>query len=123
MPYVGVVLHHSACPSINGKGYDFYITTSGAIVPGAEPTSPDYVHVCVQGDFGVHANNGAKAAAAYGSAPIIPREQLFVLQKLLMKLAETHGFEPAALHAHNDACPGRRFPWGELVISAQDGYH
>jgi hypothetical protein len=119
MPYVGVVLHHSVCSSINGKGYDFYITRTGGIVPGAEPTSPDFVHVCVQGDFG----EKAVADAAPGAAPDLPREQLFVLQKLLLKLAEAHGFEPAALHAHNDACPGLRFPWGELVISAQDGYH
>lgn len=113
MPYAGVVLHHSVCPSINGKGYDFYITAAGTIVPSFEETSPDYIHICVEGDF------------SKGAAPLSKerREQLFVLHKLLLKLSELHGFAPGDLHAHDDTCPGRRFPWSELVISHQDGYH
>jgi hypothetical protein len=113
MPYVGVVLHHSACPSINGKGYDFYVTALGAVVHGSNKTSPNYVHVCVEGNFGE------------SRAPLPPerREQLFVLQKLLLALAEVYGFAPDELHAHDDTCPGRGFPWNELVISFQDGYH
>ncbi|KIL38199.1 hypothetical protein SD70_27915 [Gordoniibacillus kamchatkensis] len=113
MPYAGVVFHHSVCPSINGKGYDFYVTTGGAVIPGFEPTSPDYIHVCVEGDF----------AAMPAPLPAERREQLFVVQKLLQALSERHGFAPADWQAHNDTCPGWRFPWGELVISHQDGYH
>lgn len=110
MQFVGVVLHHSACPSINGKGFDYYVTKDGMIVPGSEPTAPDRIHVCVEGDYGAEAE-------------LLPAEQLFMLQKLLLKLSELHGFESSELQPHNAACPGMRFPWHELVISFQDGYH
>ncbi|MDF2714248.1 MAG: hypothetical protein K0R28_1173, partial [Paenibacillus sp.] len=31
----GITIHQSVCTSINGKGYDFYITRSGAIIPAS----------------------------------------------------------------------------------------
>ncbi|MFC0214904.1 hypothetical protein ACFFK0_21070 [Paenibacillus chartarius] len=113
MPVVGVILHHSVCPSINGKGYDYFITRSGGIIPGSEPTSPEYIHICIEGDF--HAPPHAMSQQL--------QEQLFVAQKLLLILAARHGFAANALLPHNEDCPGGHFPWTELVISAQDGYH
>jgi hypothetical protein len=113
LQFIGVVLHHSACPSINGKGFDFYITKDAAILPGTEPTAPDRLHVCVEGDF--------NAVGTYLTGE--RREQLFVLQKLLLRLAELYGFDPTELVPHDPDCPGKRFPWEELVISLRDGYH
>lgn len=113
MQFIGVVLHHSACPSINGKGFDFYVTKDGLIVPGSEQAAPDRLHVCVEGDF----SSGSQLLSAQ------QREQFFVLQNLLLQLAGFHGFDASDLLPHGDDCPGRRFPWRELVISLRDGYH
>ena len=112
MSYNGIVIHHSACPSINGKGFDFYITKDCLIIPGKERTSPNFIHVCLEGDF-------SRAAPMDDRT----REQLFTACKLIARLCAVHGIEPEALHAHTDGCPGGDFPWGELVISMKNGYH
>lgn len=113
LQFIGVVLHHSVCPSINGKGFDYFITKDGTILPGSEPTAPDRLHICVEGDF----NEDAPHMTAER------REQMFILLKLLLQLSELYGFDPTELQPHDTACPGRRFPWHELVISLRDGYH
>ncbi|GAB2718517.1 N-acetylmuramoyl-L-alanine amidase [Paenibacillus thermoaerophilus] len=112
MSILGIVLHHSACPSINGTGYDYFVCADGTIVAGAEPTDPHYVHVCLEGDFSVFRPLTAEL-----------QEQLFVAVKLFVALAARHGFDPTDLHPHSVSCPGRRFPWRELVLSRPEGYH
>lgn len=109
----GITIHHSVCSSINGKGYDFYVTRSGTIVPAPEPTDPSSIHICVEGDF-------SRPDEAYAG---VQEEQFFILQKLVLRLSETFGFEPGDLISHSDTCPGAHFPWSELVISPKDGYH
>lgn len=110
----GIILHHSVCPSINGKGYDFYVTKQGMIIPSPDPTEPERIHICVEGDFSASSRDNM-----YGES----REQLFVLQKLMLRLAETFGFGPGEIAPHANTCPGALFPWAELVISPKDGYH
>ncbi|PYI54978.1 peptidoglycan recognition protein family protein [Paenibacillus flagellatus] len=109
----GITIHHSVCSSINGRGYDFYVTRDGTIVPSADATEASRIHICVEGDF------SRPEEAASGQA----REQVFVVQKLVLRLAETFGLDPGDLISHTDGCPGAYFPWSELVISPKDGYH
>jgi hypothetical protein len=113
MQYYGVILHHSVCSSINGKGYDYFITRQGTILPAPEQTDPNFIHVCLEGDFG----------SITRPFDAMLKEQLFVLQKLLLRLSETYGFKEEAFFSHTTGCPGARFPWSELVISPKDGYH
>jgi hypothetical protein len=113
MKVTGIVIHQSACPSINGKGYDFFITKTGDVIPGAEPTDPGRIHVCLEGDFSL----------SDGLDRVETNEQFFVAAKLIARLAETFGFTVTELAPHNATCPGRWFPWGKLVLSISDGYH
>lgn len=113
MQYTGFTIHHSACPSINGKGYDFLITRMGTIIPSSEPVDSEYFHICLEGDF---------------SVPIDPlshelREQLFIAVKLILRLCEAYELSFDRLYPHALTCPGRYFPWAELVLSMTDGYH
>ncbi len=113
MPYTGIVIHHSACPSINGKGFDFFVAKDGTIIPSEAQTDPDYIHVCLEGDYSAL------------RTPLIPQqiEQLFVLKKLLQRLLLTFELNADDLYPHTMTCPGERFPWSELVISTKDRYH
>lgn len=113
MKAAGIVVHHSACPSINGKGYDFMILRNGTIIPGAEQTEPGRIHICLEGDF---------SSAADGEDPAV-KEQLFLFQKLAIRLSRLGGFSENDTFPHSEACPGKAFPWSKLVISVQDGYH
>ncbi|WP_438445558.1 hypothetical protein [Gorillibacterium sp. sgz5001074] len=115
MKTVGVVVHHSVCPSINGKGYDFFIMKNGIIIPSSVQTEPGYVHICLEGDF------AGMAGAELGSPE--RKEQLFLFQKLVIRLSRTLGFPLDHIQSHTESCPGKGFPWAELVISVQDGYH
>lgn len=113
MPYLGVIIHHSVCPSINGKGYDFYIDSHSNITPASEPSDPEYIHICIEGDF-------------ESFSPVLSpeaREQLFVLNKLLMSLFLRFQLTIDDVFPHTFTCPGKYFPWTELVISIQDRYH
>ena len=109
----GITIHQSVCTSINGKGYDFYITRSGAIIPASESTDPARIHICVEGDF----------SRPEETLSGLKEEQFFVLQKLVLRISETFGFDQGDLISHSDKCPGKHFPWSELVISPKDGYH
>ncbi|MDF2661985.1 MAG: hypothetical protein K0Q94_4776 [Paenibacillus sp.] len=109
----GITIHQSVCSAINGKGYDFYITRRGTIIPASEATDPAMIHICVEGDF-------SRPEEAMSG---LMEEQFFVLQKLVLRLAETFGFDPNHSLSHSDVCPGSFFPWSELVISPKDGYH
>lgn len=113
MQYYGVIVHHSACFSINGKGFDYFITRDGSIIPSAEQTDPLYIHICVEGNF----------SAPYGGYTPAEKEQLFVLNKLIIRLADEHRFQPDDLFPHDMTCPGIHFPWSRLVISPEDRYH
>ncbi|MEK8127446.1 hypothetical protein WMW72_05910 [Paenibacillus filicis] len=106
-------MHHSACPAINGKGYDLFITTSGVIIPSSAPTDPSYIHICLEGDY-----SGSRSGLTAGE-----EEQWFMLGKLILSLAKKHGFPPEAVYPHSDSCPGQGFPWSLLVISPKDRYH
>jgi hypothetical protein len=114
LPYSGVILHHSVCSSINGKGYDFFITEQAGIIPASFRTDPNYIHICLEGNFG----NVIPAAIA-----VDRKLQLFVLHKLLLRLSARFDFPATQVFPHSPTCPGKLFPWGELVISATDGYH
>jgi len=114
MKATGFVIHQSQCSSINGKGYDFFVTRAGFVIPAAEPTEPGgRIHVCIEGDF----------AAFDGSNDPDAQEQLFVAAKLIARLSETLGIASNALYPHQDGCPGARFPWAKLVLSISDEYH
>jgi hypothetical protein len=110
--YKGIIMHHSACPSINGKGYDYMIMKDGTIVTSPEPFNPDWLHLCLEGDFDSHAYLDADH-----------REQFFILQKLLLRLYRLYRLTPDDIVRHKTDCPGNLFPWSELVISPADGYH
>jgi hypothetical protein len=114
MKVIGIVIHQSACSAINGKGYDFFITKTGGIIPASEPVDPDgRLHVCLEGDFSSPEGIGSREA----------EEQFFVAAKLIGQLSAAFDFSPAALTPHRDGCPGAWFPWGKLVLSISDGYH
>jgi len=111
--YYGIIIHHSVCPSINGKGYDFFISRDGTIIPASEQTDPLYIHICVEGDF---------SEPRY-SYTVKEKEQLFILNKLIIRLAEAWRFQPDDIFPHSISCPGAFFPWSQLVISPDDRYH
>lgn len=113
MQFYGIVIHHSVCPAINGKGYDYFIAKNGAIIPSSEQTDPLYIHVCLEGDF------------SHSRTPFTPeeKEQLFVLNKLILRLSDTYRFQPEDIFPHTISCPGPIFPWSQLVISPEDRYH
>ncbi|SDC39004.1 hypothetical protein SAMN02799630_00477 [Paenibacillus sp. UNCCL117] len=113
MSYDGILMHHSVCPSINGKGYDLFITKTGVIIPSSVPTDPSYIHICLEGDYsqqGAYLEPGSE-------------EQWFVLGKLILRLSAMYDFPPDAVYPHSETCPGPGFPWARLVISPQDRYH
>lgn len=109
----GVIVHHSACSTINGKGFDYMILEGGSVVAASQCTEPDYIHVCLQGDFN----------RPWSSMSASQKEQLFVAGGLISRLAQVFGFTASDVFPHRPQCPGERFPWGQLVISAQDLYH
>lgn len=111
---IGVVMHHSACPSINGKGYDFLIRKDGTVLAAEEPQDMDYVHICLEGDFALQSGGVTEAQL---------EEQCFVLQKLLIRLFGEYELSTLTFHGHNAACPGVCFPWSKLVISPANRYH
>ncbi|MDF2964574.1 MAG: hypothetical protein K0S39_6309 [Paenibacillus sp.] len=113
MQFFGIVIHHSKCPSINGKGYDFFITRNGSIIPSSEQTDPLYIHICLEGDF-------SEIRHIYS---VEEKEQFFLLNKLVLRLAETFRFQTDDIFPHTISCPGAFFPWSQLVISAEDRYH
>lgn len=113
MKAVGIVIHHSVCPAINGKGYDYLILKNGMIIPAAEPTDKDYVHICLEGDFSRQEEAGKPET----------QEQLFLLLKLAQRLSRLMNFSVEQIYSHSLECPGKYFPWSQLVISGTDGYH
>jgi len=111
--FFGVIIHHSMCPSINGKGYDFFITREGFIIPSSEQTDPLYIHICLEGDF-------SRLRLHYTAEE---KEQLFLLSKLIFRMSDTFRFNHEDIFPHTASCPGASFPWSQLVISADDRYH
>lgn len=112
--YKGIIIHHSACSSVNGKGYDYFITEEANVISATEPCDSEYIHLCLEGDF------------SQGIPEILDKkleEQLFVLQKLIVRLYERRRFTNTDLLPHTLGCPGAYFPWSKLVISLQDRYH
>jgi hypothetical protein len=109
----GIIVHHSACPSINGKGYDWMVLRDGSIIRASERTEPSHLHVCIQGDYSL----------SQTSVSVLEREQRFVGYKLISRLLEVYHLTPSDVHPHGEGCPGSFFPWSELVISFHDGYH
>ena len=114
MPLVsGVIVHHSACSSINGKGYDFMVLDGGMVIAAAERADSDYIHICLSGNFN----------CPWEFLTVGQKEQLFVAGRLILRLAKSCGFGPDDVFPHRLDCPGPRFPWGKLVISPEDLYH
>ncbi|BCG59962.1 peptidoglycan recognition protein family protein [Paenibacillus sp. URB8-2] len=114
MPYKGFIIHTSVCPSINGKGFDFWIDASGTVHAAPLLTDPDYIHLCLEGDFGLPSAT---------SAPAESKQQIFGACKLILDLAALYRITPLIVKPHNDFCPGSYFPWNELVLYPGDGYH
>jgi hypothetical protein len=114
MQYSGIILHQSLCSSINGKGYDFYIRKDGSVIPASEPTESEYLHVCISGDFSKNEKIDMQTV----------KEQIFVLHKLILSITrDMEVLMNIPVIPHSSKCPGPLFPWYELVISLQDGYH
>ena len=113
MKFEGFVIHHSACSSINGHGYDFWIARDASVVAAPLLTDPSYIHICLEGDFGT----------SYDGMTREQKQQLFSASKLIMELSIQYNISPLYLNPHNDLCPGTDFPWNELVIYPVDGYH
>lgn len=113
MQYTGIIIHNSACPSINGKGYDFFISKDGSIMPASEQTEPSFIHICLEGDYSL----------SHQSLNLAQKEQIFLLTKLIYQLCSSFGLTAEDVYPHRRTCPGAYFPWSELVISTQDGYH
>jgi hypothetical protein len=109
----GIVIHHSNCPSINEKGYDFFVAREGTIIPSLEQTDPLYLHICLEGSF-------VETRTHFTPEE---KEQLFLLNKLTLHLASLYRFAPDDLYPHSLSCPGTYFPWSQLVISPDDRYH
>lgn len=116
MQMQGFIIHHSICPTINGKGYDFFVCLDGTIIPASEPMQEPFIHICLEGNFHSYSTKIKKW-------PTMHQEQIFVAQKLMFALAALYRFNPDQVFAHSDLCPGASFPWNELVISEKDGYH
>lgn len=113
MQVVGIIVHHSACPAINGRGFDYYIAKNGTIIPAPYPTDPSFIHICLEGDF---------SGPLYAESPQV-KEQMFLFVKLALRLSETLGFPPGDWFPHDSMCPGPHFPWSQLVIFGEDRYH
>ena len=101
----GIVLHGSDCPDLDQNGYDFYLCRDGTVIPSNDFRDDDHLHVCIEGDFSAPIENQA-----------LVREQMFVLVKLVLRLASLFEFDPQQMIAHGDHCPGEQFPWHELKI-------
>ncbi|MCR8642337.1 N-acetylmuramoyl-L-alanine amidase [Paenibacillus sp. N1-5-1-14] len=112
MQCLGIIIHHSACPSINGKGYDYMVLTNGVIVSLPEPADSQYVHLCIEGDFSTKQERTTEQ-----------REQVFMAHKLLLRLLSIFQITEERVFSHCSTCPGGYFPWSQLVISSKDGYH
>lgn len=114
MSYKGFILHHSRCTSINGKGFDFWVGEDGVIYAAPLLTDPEYIHICLEGDFG----------RVDSASPLSGRrKQLFASGKLILDLVDRYQISPLIIEPHNNCCPGAYFPWNELVIYPSDGYH
>lgn len=113
MKVAGIIVHQSVCPSINGKGYDFMILKNGSIIPAAQPTDPRYIHICLEGNYSDQMQVETPET----------KEQIFLFQKLTLRLAKLLDFPLNERFAHSADCPGKFFPWSQLVISDKDGYH
>jgi hypothetical protein len=110
---LGIIVHHSACSSINGKGYDWMISNDGSVIRAPERTDPQYLHVCLEGNY--------NRLSDYSS--LVEKEQRFIGSKLIYRLLQVYQLAPKDIIPHDTHCPGFHFPWSELVISSQDGYH
>jgi hypothetical protein len=113
MKAVGIIVHHSVCTAINGKGYDYLILKNGMIIPAAEPTDAGFIHICLEGDY------TDRTTAARPES----KEQMFLFLKLAQRLSRLMEFTLGDIHPHSAECPGKFFPWSQLVISDKDGYH
>ncbi|MBL0387636.1 hypothetical protein JJB07_13430 [Tumebacillus sp. ITR2] len=107
MKFSGIVLHDSSCPTLRKSGYDFFVSRDGLVTPSNDFTDDDYLHVCVEGDF--------SRPIQTGEYPKV-REQMFCLVKLAIRLASLFEFDPQAMIAHGDTCPGEEFPWMDLKV-------
>ncbi|OMF96301.1 N-acetylmuramoyl-L-alanine amidase [Paenibacillus sp. FSL R7-0337] len=114
MEYKGFILHHSRCPSINGKGFDFWVGLNGSVYAAPLLTDPEHIHICLEGNYGE-----AK------QLPQLPerQQQLFAAGKLILELSGRYEISPLTVESHSETCPGAFFPWNDLVIYASDGYH
>lgn len=114
MEYRGFVIHDSQCPSINGKGYDYFIMLNGDIISAAQKADPMFIHICIEGSFSQPLSNPMPAAL---------ETQFFNLYKLIARLGKKHRLTADQVYMHHMHCPEEFFPWHKLVILPQDGYH
>ncbi|WP_223879742.1 N-acetylmuramoyl-L-alanine amidase [Paenibacillus spiritus] len=105
MSYQGFVIHHSACPSINGKGFDFWVARDGGIHAAPLLTDPESIHICLEGDFGPGGSAGRDGA---------PPEQMFAAGKLILELSGRYRIPSGAVRSHDGVCPGSFFRGASL---------
>ncbi|BFH61745.1 MULTISPECIES: peptidoglycan recognition protein family protein [Paenibacillus] len=113
MTFEGFIIHHSSCESINGVGYDFWIGADGSVTSAPLLTDPSHIHICLEGNFN-------RSYVLLGAAE---KQQLFVASKLILELSRQYDISPLFIFPHTPACPGKDFPWNELVIYPAHGYH
>jgi hypothetical protein len=109
----GIILHLSPCTFILQHGFDFFIQKDGTMLIGPNAVDPSYIHVALECD----------SMQQWRLLSHTQKEQLFVLQKLALHLSALYDFKYDDITAHTSACPGEHFPWSQLVISLNDGYH
>ncbi|MDB5084435.1 MAG: hypothetical protein JWN30_1321 [Bacilli bacterium] len=102
---LGIVLHDSDCEEIRTAGYDFYVCRDGTVIPSHQFTADDYLHIVIEGHFGAPRTDLG-----------VLHEQMFVLVKLIIKLAKAFDMVPHEIISHGDECPGPEFPWHELTV-------
>lgn len=113
MAFEGFIIHHSSCASINGSGYDFWIGADGSVTPAPFLTDPSHIHICLEGRFD----------RSYDLLGTAEKQQLFIAGKLISELSRQYDISPLFLYPHTSDCPGKEFPWNELVIYPSHGYH
>ncbi|AOZ91406.1 hypothetical protein [Paenibacillus crassostreae] len=113
MLYEGFMIHHSFCSSMDGKGYDFWISKDASVIAAPVLSDNEYIHICLEGYFNLE----------YERMSANAKHQLFTASKLIMELSNLYNISPLFLQPHSQICPGSHFPWNELVIYPVDGYH
>ncbi|MFD2879297.1 hypothetical protein ACFTAO_30235 [Paenibacillus rhizoplanae] len=100
MDYKGFILHHSRCPSINGKGFDFWVGLNGSVYAAPLLTDPEHIHICLEGNYG-----------EAEQLPGLPERQ----QQLFLRRGSLYWSCPGAIKC-------RRLRWSRIVKLAPEHF-